>query len=103
LGRLYAELGKAQEAEAVLRHASWLDVHDAESLNLIAVMDVGQHRLEEAYAIQRRAVSRQPNQPRQYLLLSDILTQMGRTEEARAALAQVSEMKATASASSAMN
>jgi len=103
LGRLYAELGNAQEAEAVLRHASWLDVHDAESLNLIAVMDVGQHRLEEAYAIQRRAVSRQPNQPRQYLLLSDILTQMGRTEEARAALAQVSEMKAIADASPAMN
>jgi protein O-mannosyl-transferase len=52
LGRLYAELGNAEEAEAVLRHASWLDVHDAESLNLISIMDVRPNSREEAYANQ---------------------------------------------------
>jgi tetratricopeptide (TPR) repeat protein len=96
MGRLYAECGDAEHAEAALRHASWLDIHDAESLNLIAAMKVLQNRLEAACAIQRRAVARQPDQPRQYLLLSDILEKMGRNEEARAALDQVSQLNALA-------
>jgi tetratricopeptide (TPR) repeat protein len=103
LGRLYAEQGNAREAETALRHASWLDVHDAESLNLIAVMNMRQNRLQDAYAIQRRAVSRQPDQPRQYLLLSDILEKMGRNDEARAAIARASEMRAMAQASGTIN
>jgi tetratricopeptide (TPR) repeat protein len=98
LGRLWAEQGDAEKAEAALRHASWLDIHDAESLNFIAAMNVRQNRLDAAYTIQRRAVARQPDQPRQYLILSDILTKMGRPDEARAALAQASEMKAIADA-----
>jgi Flp pilus assembly protein TadD len=96
MGRLYAECGDAEHAEAALRHASWLDIHDAESLNLIAAMKVLQNRLEAACAIQRRAVARQPDQPRQYLLLSDILEKMGRNEEARAVLDQVSQLNALA-------
>ena len=96
LGRLLAEMNDADQAEAALRHASWLDVHDAESLNLIAAMKVRQNRLEAACEMQRRAVSRQPDQPRQYILLSDILERMGRTEEARATLAQVDQLQALA-------
>jgi len=96
LGCLYGELGLAPEAEAALRHASWLDVHDAEALNLIASMKVRQSRFQEAYDAQRRAVSRQPDQPRQYLLLSDILEKMGRGDEARAALTQVHLLQAVA-------
>jgi Flp pilus assembly protein TadD len=38
LGRLWADQGDAEKAEAALQHASWLDIHDAESLNLIAAM-----------------------------------------------------------------
>jgi tetratricopeptide (TPR) repeat protein len=98
LGRLEYEAGKVTEAEAALRHASWLDFHDAESLNLIALMKVGQNRLEAAYEIQQRAVARQPDQPRQYLLLSDILEKMGRGTEARAALAQVHVLEGLAKA-----
>lgn len=94
LGRLHSEMGDAAEAEAAFRHASWLDVHDAEALNLMALLSVRQNKLEDACKTQRRAVARQPDEPRQYLLLSDILSKMGRSEEARAALAQVSEMKA---------
>lgn len=93
LGRLYAEQGDAERAEAAWRHASWLDVHDAESLNLIAGVRVRQNRFEEAVQTQRRAVARQPDEPRQYRMLSDILTQMGRTEEARATLAQVAHLE----------
>jgi tetratricopeptide (TPR) repeat protein len=96
LGQLWAEHGDAEKAEAALRHASWLDIHDAESLNLIVAMKMLQNRLEAACEIQRRAVARQPDQPRQYLLLSDILEKMGRNEEARAALDQVSQLNALA-------
>jgi tetratricopeptide (TPR) repeat protein len=96
LGRLWGEQGDAEKAEAALRHASWLDIHDAESLNLIAAMDVRQDRLDAACKTQRRAVARQPDQPRQYLLLSDILEKMGRHDEAQAALAQVQLLQALA-------
>ena len=44
LGRLYAQKGDIGRAEAALRHASWLDVHDAEALNLIASMKLRQNR-----------------------------------------------------------
>lgn len=103
LGRLCAEQGDAERATAVWRHASWLDVHDAESLNLIAGVRLRQNRLDEAFKIQRRAIARQPDQPRQYRMLSDILTKMGRTDEARAALAQVSQMEAFAKSEARIN
>jgi tetratricopeptide (TPR) repeat protein len=96
LGRLYAEQGDAERAAAAWRHASWLDVHDAESLNLIAGIRLRQNRLDEAFKLQQAAVARQPDQPRQYRMLSDILVKMGRADEARAALAQVTRMEAFA-------
>ena len=94
LGRLYAEKGDVPRAEAALRHASWLDVHDAEALSLMASISLRQKRFEEAYRAQRRAVARQPDQPRQYVLLSNILEKMGRTEEAHEVLAEVARLKA---------
>ena len=48
LGRLHLQAGRLAEATAALRHASRLDVHDAESLNLIALIDVRQDRFQEA-------------------------------------------------------
>ena len=59
-------------------------------------MKMRQNRLDLACEIQRRAVARQPDEPRQYLLLSDILEKMGRTDEARAAQAHVSALSALA-------
>jgi protein O-mannosyl-transferase len=103
LGRLYAEQGETERASAAWRHASWLDVHDAESLNLIATLRLRQNRLDEAFEVQKRAVARQPDQPRQYRMLSDILTKMGRADEARAALAQVTQMEAFAHAQTQIN
>jgi protein O-mannosyl-transferase len=96
LGQLYWDKGNVQEAEAAFRRASRLDVHDADSLNRIALIRVHENRLEDACKIQRRAVSRQPDQPRQYLILSDILEKMGRMDEARAARAQVQFLQAIA-------
>jgi protein O-mannosyl-transferase len=96
LGRLYAETGDVARADVALSHASWLDVHDAEALHLIALIKLRQNHLEEAFRAQRRAVSRQPDQPSQYILLSNILEKMGRSDEAHAALAQVSRLRALA-------
>lgn len=96
LGQLYSETGEVEKAVAAFRHASRLDVHDADSLNRIALLEVRQNRLQDAWATQRRAISRQPDQPRQYLMLSDILEKMGRKDEARAALAQVHLLQAAA-------
>jgi Flp pilus assembly protein TadD len=103
LGRLYAQRGDVDAAEAELRRASWLDVHDAEALRLIAEMRLRQNRLDEAFRTQRRAVARQPDEPRQYLLLSTILERLGRTDEARAALAQVNRLEALAKSQVAAN
>jgi Flp pilus assembly protein TadD len=67
------------------------------------MLSVNQQRFEEAYTTQRRAIARQPDEPRQYLILSDILSKMGRTAEAQAALAQVSRMHAMAQSETAAN
>jgi tetratricopeptide (TPR) repeat protein len=98
LGQLYWDKGDVQDAEAAFRRASRLDVHDADSLNRIALIRVRENQLEDACKIQRRAVSRQPDQPRQYLMLSDILEKMGRMNEARAVRAQVHSLEAIAKA-----
>ena len=93
LGRLYSEKGETEQANAALQHASWLDVRDVESLNLIAQMRRRQNRFEDACRAQRRAVARQPDEPRQYILLSDILEKMGRLDEAHATIAQVARLQ----------
>lgn len=95
-GRLYAENGDALHANQALRYAAMLDVHDVEALRLIATMKMHENRLDEAFQAQRRAVARQPDQPSQYILLSDILEKLGRTGEARAARAKVSQLQALA-------
>jgi tetratricopeptide (TPR) repeat protein len=96
LGRLYGQKGDVNLAQTALEHASRLDIHDTQALNFIATMQLNRNRLPEACAAQRRAVSRQPDEPRQYALLSNILEKMGRTDEARDALAKVSRLRALA-------
>lgn len=98
MGRAYWEQRRYDEAETALRRASRLDIHDAESLNLIAAVNLEQNRLDAACAAQRQAVGRQPDQPQQYLLLADILKKMGRNDDARLALAQVRRLQTLAKA-----
>ena len=93
LGQLYAQSGDAERAEAALSLASRLDVHDTQALRLMVNMRVRANRLDDAFRIQRRVVARQPDQPSQYVLLSDILEKMGRNVEARAELAKASYLK----------
>src|SRR5205823_2041761 len=47
LGRLYAQKGDATRSETALRHASRLDVHETNALNLIATMRLRENRLTE--------------------------------------------------------
>ncbi|MDQ6625207.1 MAG: tetratricopeptide repeat protein, partial [Verrucomicrobiota bacterium] len=103
LGKLHAEKGDVARAEEAFHQASRLDVHDVTALNQSALLSVNQSHFAEAYSTQRRAIARQPDEPRQYLILSDILEKMGRTSEAQAMLAQVSKMQAIARSHSALN
>jgi tetratricopeptide (TPR) repeat protein len=103
LGKLYAEKGDTAKAEAAFRDVSRLDVHEVAGLNQSALLRVQENRFQEAYAIQRRAIARQPDEPRQYLILSDILEKMGRGDEARAALAQVQHLQSLAKTQSSVS
>jgi protein O-mannosyl-transferase len=98
LGGLLLEMGALPRATAAFRQASRLDVYDTEALNLMALISVRQNQLEDASKTQRVAIARQPNEPRQYLILADILGKMGRAEEAKTALAQVTRLQAVARA-----
>ena len=102
-GRLLAQEGENDAAASALRHASWLDIHETAALNLMALVRMRQNRLEDACRTQRMAISRQPDQPRQYLLLSNLLDKMGRPEEARGALAQVSRLRSLANSAKVAN
>ena len=103
LGRVYAEKGDIERADSALSHASWLDVHETDALNLIVHIRMRQNRFEDARRAQRRAVSRQPDEPRQYVLLSTILDKMGRGDEARAAIAESVRLRALAQPPLAVN
>ena len=92
-GKLYSELGRYDDAENAFRHASRLDLGSVEALNLITLLNLRQNHFDVAVAAQRRAISRQPDQPRQYLILSDVLEKMGRHDEAQAALTQVHRLQ----------
>ncbi len=94
LGRLLAEMNDAEGAERILHKASQLDVHEVEALNLISSMQFRQNRLDEALVTQRRATARQPDEPRQYSLLSELLEKMGQKDQARLAMAQVARLHA---------
>lgn len=98
MGRVYCAMRRYPEAEAVLREASRLDVHNAEAFNMIAALNLEQGRLDAACAAQERAVRRQPHQPQQYVLLADLFTKMGRPEDARVALAQLAQLQAVGKA-----
>jgi len=92
-GKLYSELGRYDDAENAFRHASRLDLGAVEALNLITLLHLRQNHFDAAVDNQRRAISRQPDQPRQYLILSDVLEKMGRHDEAQAALTQVHRLQ----------
>jgi predicted Zn-dependent protease len=95
-GRLYAENNDVVEATRALRYAAMLDIHDVNALNLLMQISLRGKRLDDALAAQRRAVARQPYEPRQYLMLAEVLDKLGRTDEAQKARDKVARLQAMA-------
>jgi Flp pilus assembly protein TadD len=95
-GRDWAERGELEQAEVAFWRASWLDVHDAEALNMLAAVKMRENRTVEALAVQERALARQPDQPKQYFLLASMFESVGRDAEAREALAQLRRLRSAA-------
>jgi tetratricopeptide (TPR) repeat protein len=93
LGRLLAISGQEENAVAVLRKAAWLDIRNAEPFNLIAKIRNEQKRYDEACTAIKQAIRRDPDQPSQYLFLSNILDELGRKQEAQAALQKAESLR----------
>jgi len=85
LGKLKAQQGDVAAALNALTHASRLDIHDTEALNLVTRIELRARNFAAALGTQEHAISRQPDKPSQYLLFSEVLMQMGRPEQAREA------------------
>ncbi len=82
VGRLLAATGRADEAIDTWSRVAGLDVHGAEAPACAAALCLATGRPEEALAWQRNAVRRQPDSPRQHLLLARMLERSGRNDEA---------------------
>ena len=98
LGRLYAQKGDLVNAERALSDARRLDVHETDAVRMLVNLWMNQDRLDEALRAQLRIVRSHSDEPRQYLLLSQVLTRMGRMDEAKAALEKVSRLRTLAGA-----
>lgn len=95
-GRLYAENNDVGQSTRALNYAASLDLHDAKALNLLSIILVRANQLEEACSAQRRAIAREPDHPRQYLMLAEILEKIGRAVEAEKARHEAERLRAVA-------
>ncbi|MCE9610849.1 MAG: tetratricopeptide repeat protein [Chthoniobacter sp.] len=86
LGRMRARGGQPDAAIAAWRAASRLDIYAAGPLADIAQLELERQRPQAALAEQLAAIARDPEQPRQYLVLGQILETLGRSSEAIAAV-----------------
>jgi tetratricopeptide (TPR) repeat protein len=80
-------LGQSREALADFARAAQLDVHDVEALNDAAEICLSEKRFGEARDLQARAVRRQPDSPKQHVLLAEALEQNGDKAGAAAQIA----------------
>ncbi len=96
LGRIDADLGQAGAALAAWTEAARLDVYDAEAPSAAAALCLQENRLDEAHRFQAQAVHRQPDSPRQHVLLAQVLRRQGDLAGAERQLAQADQLiKAT--------
>jgi predicted Zn-dependent protease len=71
-------------------------MHDVMALDLLTQILIREGHLDDALTAQRRAVARQPYEPRQYLMLAEVLDKLGRTDEAQKARDYVAHLQAMA-------
>ncbi|SRR5581483_9323969 len=98
LGRFELQNNDVDAALAAFTAATPLDIHGVEPLNMIARVNLALKRPEAAYDAQKKAVRRSPDQPLQYVLLSTILDELHKPEEAKAALQHAEELSKSAKA-----
>ena len=92
LGRVEADLGHARLALAAWTEATTLDVYDAEAPSAAAALCLQENRLDEAAKFQTQAVRRQPDSPRQRVLLAQVFRRQGRDAEADQQIARATRM-----------
>jgi tetratricopeptide (TPR) repeat protein len=98
LGRLALKHGETERALAAFADASTLDIYSTEPLNFTARACLELKRPEKAYDAELKAIRRNPDQPSQYLMLSTILDELHRPDEAKAALERAQELADSAKA-----
>ena len=86
LGEVYRVLGRREPAKAAFRQALALDPGLASALNNLAIMLHGEHRLDEALDLYRRAVERHPDWADIRMNYGCALLEKGEIEAAAAAL-----------------
>ena len=82
VARLLAVAGRTDETLAVLRRAASLDIHGTDVPAVITALCLEHGHLDEALAWQQTAVHRQPDSPRQRLLLASVFERQGRATDA---------------------
>jgi len=96
LGRLRSLAGQPDEAITALRAASRLDIYNAAALEGIASIELARDHPEAALREQLSALTREPDQPRHYLMLGTILEKLGRPQEALSAVRKAQRLAAEA-------
>ena len=95
LGQLRAAAGDSQGGIDAMRHASRLDIHNPRPFANIARIEIARNRPEAACEAQRIAIRRDPNQPSRHLIFASMLDQLGRKDEAAAAMRRAMELRAS--------
>ena len=95
------ENNETERALAAFGEAAPLDIHKTEPFNAIVRANLRINRPQDAYVAQLKAIKRNPDQPSQYILLSSILDDLHRPEEAKEALRHAEELAKSARAASA--
>src|SRR6185295_2407363 len=86
LGVLRVAAGDIEGGIEAMRHAGRLDIYDPKPFANIARIESMRNRPEAACEAQKIAVARDPDQPSRYLILAELLEQLGHKEAAAAAL-----------------
>lgn len=92
LGLVASQLGDQREAENRYRMALSTDPDYAPALWNLALLRIDAGSLPEVVDLLQRYVLVRPNEASAHLRLSQVLTQLGRTDEAAAALARAAEL-----------
>lgn len=89
LGAVYAEMGREDDAVRALKQARQLDDEDWQLLNTVARAYVSLNRLEDARATTEHLLALYPDDSEARLMLSSILMNQGKPEEAVAQIAYI--------------